>query len=116
MGIELVEGRDLFVLDNRVYVRTTRGRELVDVIYRRVDDDFLDPLVFRPDSLLGVAGLLGAVRAGNVAIANAIGTGVADDKVVYAYVPAIIQYYLGEEPILGNVPTYQAFDSDHLEH
>jgi uncharacterized circularly permuted ATP-grasp superfamily protein len=112
MGIELVEGRDLFVLDNRVYVRTTRGREQVDVIYRRLDDDFLDPLVFRPDSLLGVAGLLGAVRAGNVALANAIGTGVADDKVVYAYVPAIIRYYLNEEPILGNVPTYQAFDPD----
>jgi uncharacterized circularly permuted ATP-grasp superfamily protein len=116
MGVELVEGRDLFVLDNRVYMRTTRGREPVDVIYRRVDDEFLDPLVFRPDSLLGVAGLLGAVRAGNVALANAIGTGVADDKVVYAYVPAIIRYYLNEEPILGNVPTYQAFDPDQRAH
>jgi len=116
MGIELVEGRDLFVLDNRVYLRTTRGRELVDVIYRRVDDEFLDPLAFRPDSLLGVAGLLGAVRAGNVALANAIGTGIADDKVVYAYVPAIIRYYLNQEPILGNVPTYQAFDPDQRAH
>jgi uncharacterized circularly permuted ATP-grasp superfamily protein len=116
MGIELVEGRDLFVLDNRVYLRTTRGREPVDVIYRRLDDDFLDPLVFRPDSLLGVAGLLGAVRAGNVALANAIGTGVADDKVVYAYVPAIIRYYLNEKPILGNVPTYQAVDPEQRAH
>lgn len=106
MGIELVEGRDLFVVDNRVYLRTTHGRELVDVIYRRVDDDFLDPLAFRPDSILGVAGLLGAVRAGNVALANAIGSGVADDKVIYHYVPTIIRYYLNEEPILGNVPTY----------
>ncbi|MGH2548687.1 MAG: circularly permuted type 2 ATP-grasp protein, partial [Thermomicrobiales bacterium] len=113
MGIELVEGRDLFVVDNRVFLRTTRGREPVDVIYRRVDDEFLDPLAFRPDSVLGVAGLLSAVRAGNVAIANAIGTGVADDKVIYHYVPAIIRYYLGEEPILDNVPTYMATDPDH---
>jgi uncharacterized circularly permuted ATP-grasp superfamily protein len=112
MGIELVEGRDLFVADNRVYLRTTRGREAVDVIYRRVDDEFLDPLAFRPDSVLGVAGLLSAVRAGNVALANAIGTGVADDKVIYHYVPAIIRYYLGEEPILANVPTYMATDPD----
>lgn len=112
MGIELLEGRDLFVLDNRVYMRTTRGREPVDVIYRRVDDEFLDPLAFRPDSVLGVAGLVGAVRAGNVALANAIGTGVADDKVIYHYVPAIIRYYLGEEPILGNVPTYLPTDPD----
>jgi uncharacterized circularly permuted ATP-grasp superfamily protein len=112
MGIELVEGRDLFVLENRVFMRTTRGREPVDVIYRRVDDEFLDPLAFRPDSILGVAGLLTAVRAGNVALANAIGTGVADDKVIYHYVPAIIRYYLNEEPILGNVPTYLPSDPD----
>ena len=116
MGIELVEGRDLFVIDNRVYMRTTRGRQQVDVIYRRVDDEFLDPLAFRPDSMLGVAGLLGAVRAGNVALANAIGTGVADDKVVYHYVPAIIRYYLNEEPILGNVPTYLLTDPDQLAY
>ena len=112
MGVELVEGRDLFVVDNRVYLRTTRGRQQVDVIYRRVDDDFLDPLAFRPDSVLGVAGLLGAVRAGQVALANAIGTGVADDKVIYHFVPAIIRYYLNEEPVLGNVPTYLASDPD----
>ena len=116
MGIELVEGRDLVVVDNRVYLRTTRGREPVDVIYRRVDDDFLDPVAFRPDSILGVAGLLGAVRAGNVALANAIGTGVADDKVIYHYVPAIIHYYLSEEPILGNVPTYLPDDPDQLAY
>ncbi len=116
MGIELVEGRDLFVLDNRVYLRTTRGRQQVDVIYRRVDDEFLDPLAFRPDSVLGAAGLLGAVRAGNVALANAIGTGVADDKVVYHYVPAIIRYYLNEEPILGNVPTYLPTDPEQCEY
>ena len=116
MGIELVEGRDLFVVDNRVYLRTTRGRQLVDVIYRRVDDEFLDPLAFRPDSILGVAGLLGAVRTGNVALANAIGTGVADDKVIYHYVPAIIRYYLNEEPMLGNVPTYLPSDPDQREY
>jgi len=116
MGIELVEGRDLFVIDNRVYMRTTSGRQSVDVIYRRVDDEFLDPLAFRPDSILGVAGLLGAVRAGNVALANAIGTGVADDKVVYHYVPAIIRYYLNEEPILGNVPTYLPTDPEQREY
>jgi uncharacterized circularly permuted ATP-grasp superfamily protein len=114
MGIELVEGRDLFVLDNRVYMRTTVGRQPVDVIYRRVDDEFLDPLAFRGDSMLGVAGLLGAVRSGNVALANAIGTGVADDKVVYHYVPAIIRYYLNEEPILQNVPTYLPEDPEQL--
>ncbi len=116
MGIELVEGRDLFVVDNRVYLRTTRGREPVDVIYRRVDDEFLDPLAFRPDSMLGVAGLLGAVRTGNVALANAIGTGVADDKVIYHYVPAMIRYYLNQEPILGNVPTYLASDPEQREY
>jgi uncharacterized circularly permuted ATP-grasp superfamily protein len=106
MGVELVEGRDLVVHDNVVYMRTTAGLRRVDVIYRRVDDDFLDPLVFRTDSHLGVAGLVNAYRAGNVALANAIGTGIADDKALYAYVPAIIDYYLGEAPILPNVETY----------
>lgn len=108
MGIEIVEGRDLVAHDNRIYTRTTRGLKPVDVIYRRVDDDFLDPLAFRNDSMLGVAGLLNAYRAGNVTLANAIGTGVADDKAIYAYVPDMIRYYLGEEPVLNNVPTYLA--------
>jgi len=106
MGIALVEGRDLLVHDNIVYMRTTAGLKRVDVIYRRVDDDFLDPLAFRADSRLGVAGLLNAYRAGNVSLANAIGTGVADDKALYAYIPAIIKFYLSEEPILHNVQTY----------
>ena len=106
MGIPLVEGRDLLVHDNIVYMRTTSGLRRVDVIYRRVDDDFLDPLAFRADSYLGVAGLLNAYRAGQVSLANAIGTGVADDKAVYAYLPAIIKFYLSEEPILSNVQTY----------
>ena len=100
MGIEIVEGRDLVVHDDRVFMRTTQGLQAVDVIYRRVDDDFLDPLAFRADSLLGVAGLMNAYRAGNVALANAVGTGVADDKAVYAYVPEMIRFYLSEEPIL----------------
>ena len=106
MGVTLVEGRDLLVHDNVVYMRTTAGLRRVDVIYRRVDDDFLDPLAFRADSRLGVAGLLNAYRAGNVSIANAIGTGLADDKALYAYLPAIIRFYLSEEPILDNVQTY----------
>jgi uncharacterized circularly permuted ATP-grasp superfamily protein len=106
MGVALVEGRDLLVHDNMVYMRTTAGLRKVDVIYRRVDDDFLDPLAFRPDSRLGVAGLLNAYRAGNVSIANAIGTGLADDKALYAFIPAIIRFYLSEEPILANVETY----------
>jgi uncharacterized circularly permuted ATP-grasp superfamily protein len=110
MGIPIVEGRDLVVQSARVFMRTTAGLVPVDVIYRRIDDDFLDPSVFRSDSLLGVAGLVAAYRAGNVALANAIGTGVADDKVVYAFVPKIIKYYLGEEPVLPNVPTYLASD------
>jgi uncharacterized circularly permuted ATP-grasp superfamily protein len=121
MGIELVEGRDLLVHDNVVYMRTTGGLRRVDVIYRRVDDDFLDPLSFQRDSSLGVPGLFNAYRAGNVSLANAIGTGVADDKAVYAYVPAIIKYYLGEDPILQNVPTYiltdpmqQKYVVDHI--
>jgi len=116
MGIELVDGRDLIVHDNIVYMRTTAGLKRVDVIYRRVDDDFLDPLVFRPDSYLGVAGLMNAYRAGNVAIANAVGTGVADDKAVYAYVPQIIKYYLNEEPILPNVETYLLTDDSQRKY
>jgi uncharacterized circularly permuted ATP-grasp superfamily protein len=106
MGIELVEGRDLLVHDNVVYMRTTAGLRRVDVIYRRVDDDFLDPLTFKANSSLGVAGLFNAYRAGNIAITNAIGTGVADDKAMYSYVPAIIKFYLGEDPILPNIPTW----------
>jgi len=106
MGIELVEGRDLVTHDNIVYMRTTNGLRRVDVIYRRVDDDFIDPLAFRGDSILGVAGLFNAYRAGNVTLANAFGTGVADDKALYAYVPDIIKYYLSEEPVLKNVETY----------
>ena len=101
MGIELVEGRDLVVDADVVYMKTIHGLQRVDVIYRRIDDEFLDPLAFRPDSLLGVPGLMGAYRAGNVALANAVGNGVADDKAVYAYVPDFIRYYLGEEPMLG---------------
>ena len=120
MGIELVEGRDLLVHDNIVYMRTTAGLRRVDVIYRRVDDDFLDPLCFRQNSSLGVPGLFNAYRAGNVVMANAIGTGVADDKALYAYVPAIIRYYLGEDPILANVQTYLLHDRSQrnyvLEH
>lgn len=116
MGIELVEGRDLVVDDNQVFMRTTRGLARVHVIYRRVDDDFLDPLVFRPDSMLGVPGLMAAYRAGQVTVCNAVGTGVADDKAVYAYVPDIIRYYLGEEPIVENVPTYQLRRPDDLAY
>jgi uncharacterized circularly permuted ATP-grasp superfamily protein len=106
MGVELVEGRDLLVNDNVVYARTTSGLKRIDVIYRRIDDDFVDPLIFREDSSLGVPGLFNAYRAGNVVVANALGTGVADDKAVYAYVPRLIRYYLSEEPILDNVETY----------
>jgi uncharacterized circularly permuted ATP-grasp superfamily protein len=108
MGIEIVEGRDLVVKEAHVYMRTTRGLEPVHVIYRRVDDDFLDPTVFRKDSVLGVPGLINAYREGNVSLANSIGTGVADDKVVYYFVPKMIKYYLDQEPILPNVPTYMA--------
>jgi uncharacterized circularly permuted ATP-grasp superfamily protein len=114
MGIELVEGQDLFVQDDAVYMRTTRGPHRVDVIYRRVDDDFLDPEVFRADSTLGVRGLLRAYRAGRVTLANAIGTGLADDKSIYPYVPDMIQFYLGETPILNNVPTYKCRNRDEL--
>jgi uncharacterized circularly permuted ATP-grasp superfamily protein len=109
MGVFLVEGTDLIVEDNHVFMRTTRGRQRVDVIYRRVDDDFLDPLTFRRDSFLGVPGLINAYRAGNVALANAPGAGVADDKAVYAFVPKLIKYYLDEEPLLPQVPTYVGF-------
>ncbi len=116
MGIELVEGQDLFVDDNHVYMRTTRGPRRVDVIYRRVDDDFLDPLVFRSDSSLGVPGLLSVYRAGRVTLANAIGTGVADDKSIYPYVPDMIRFYLSEEPILNNVPTYQCRRQEDLRY
>ena len=107
MGVALVQGQDMFVADNTVFMRTTRGPQRVDLIYRRIDDDYLDPLAFRADSTLGVPGLLGAVRAGRVGLANAIGTGVADDKSIYPFVPDMIRFYLSEEPILNNVPTYQ---------
>ena len=116
MGVELVEGTDLFVKDNFVYMRTTRGPKRVDVIYRRVDDDYLDPLAFKPKSTLGCAGLLNVYRSGNVAICNAIGTGVADDKSIYPYVPKMIEFYLGEKPILKNVPTYMCRNSDDLKY
>ena len=116
MGVELVEGRDLLVHDNIVYMRTTSGLRRVDVIYRRVDDDFVDPLAFRPDSALGVPGLFNAYRHGKVALANAIGTGVADDKALYAYVPAIIKYYLDQDPILPNVETYLMTNDNQRQH
>ena len=112
MGVELVEGRDLVVEDHVVWMRSTSGSRRVDVIYRRIDDDFLDPVVFRPDSLLGVPGLLSAARAGNVTIVNAVGNGVADDKAVYAFVPDLIRFYLGEEPVLPNVTTYLLWEAE----
>jgi len=115
MGIPIVEGGDLVVSDKFVYMRTTRGLQRVDVIYRRIDDDFIDPVVFRKDSVLGVPGLMNAYRAGNVALANAVGTGVADDKVIYYFVPRMIEYYLGQEPILPNVPTYLASEAEDLK-
>jgi uncharacterized circularly permuted ATP-grasp superfamily protein len=116
MGVELVEGPDLLVRDNTVFVKTTRGLRRVDVIYRRVDDGYIDPLYFRPDSTLGVPGLFDAYRAGNVTLANAVGTGVADDKAIYPYVPAFIRYYLGEEPILQNVPTFDCSNDVQRAH
>ncbi len=116
MGVELVEGQDLFARDGFVYMRTTQGPQRVDVIYRRVDDDFLDPQVFRADSTLGCAGLLDVYRRGNVTLANAIGTGVADDKSIYPYVPAMIEFYLGERPILANVPTFMGRRADDLAY
>lgn len=116
MGVELVEGRDLVVDNHRVYMKTTKGLQQVDVIYRRVDDEFLDPLTFNPNSVLGVSGIMSAYRKGNVAIINAVGNGVADDKAIYCYVPAMIRYYLNEEPILKNVPTYRLDDPEQREH
>jgi uncharacterized circularly permuted ATP-grasp superfamily protein len=116
MGVELVEGMDLFVKDDFVYMRTTQGPKRVDVIYRRIDDDFLDPAVFRPQSTLGCAGLLSAYRAGRVNICNAIGTGIADDKSIYPYVPRMIEFYLGESPILANVPTRICRDPEDLQY
>ena len=116
MGVELVEGRDLFVKDHKVFMKTTRGPRQVDVLYRRLDDEYLDPLVFKPDSVLGVPGLMSAYRKGNIAIVNAVGNGVADDKAVYVYVPDMIKYYLNEEPILANVPTYRLEDPSVREY
>jgi len=116
MGVELVEGRDLVVADGYLQMRTTKGLQRVDVVYRRIDDDFIDPLTFRADSMLGVPGLMEVYRAGRVAIANALGTGVADDKVIYAYMPEIIRYYLGEDPIIPNVPTYLCWEQQQQEH
>jgi uncharacterized circularly permuted ATP-grasp superfamily protein len=116
MGVELVEGQDLFVRDERLWMRTTRGPQRVDVLYRRLDDDFLDPLAFRADSTLGVPGLLNAYRAGRVTIANAIGTGVADDKSIYPYVPEMIRFYLGETPLVDNVDTWILRRPDDLAH
>ena len=116
MGVELVEGQDLFVKDNFVFMRTTQGPKRVDVIYRRLDDDFLDPQVFRKDSTLGCAGLVAAYKAGNVTLSNAIGTGIADDKSIYPYVPKMVEFYLGEKPILNNVPTHLCRDPDDLKY
>jgi uncharacterized circularly permuted ATP-grasp superfamily protein len=116
LGVELVEGRDLFVKDEIVYMRTTQGPKRVDVIYRRIDDDFLDPLNFRADSALGVPGLMSAYQSGNVTLANAVGTGIADDKAVYSFMPDIIKFYCGEEPILKNVPTWRCREEEHLAY
>ena len=116
MGVELVEGKDLFVKDNFVFMRTTQGPKRVDVIYRRIDDDFLDPQVFRKDSTLGCAGLVSAYKSGNVTLCNAVGTGIADDKSIYPYVPKMVEFYLGEKPILNNVPTYQCREAGDLQY
>jgi len=116
LGVELVEGRDLFVNDDFVYMRTTQGPQRVDVIYRRIDDDFLDPLTFRPDSALGVPGLMTAYQSGNVTLANAVGTGIADDKAVYSFMPAIVKFYLGEEPLLKTVQTWRCREEEHLAY
>jgi len=116
LGIELVEGSDLFVRDEIVYMRTTQGPKRVDVIYRRIDDDYIDPLAFRADSVLGVPGLIGAYKAGNVTLTNAVGTGVSDDKAVYSYMPEIVRFYTGEEPILKNVPTHRCREPDALKY
>ena len=116
MGVELVEGRDLVVADGYLQMRTTRGLKRVDVIYRRIDDEFIDPLTFRPDSMLGIPGLMSVYRAGRLALANAPGTGIADDKVIYAYVPQMIRYYLGEDQLLPNVPTYLCWEPEQLKY
>ncbi|VTZ27138.1 conserved hypothetical protein [Methylocella tundrae] len=116
LGVELVEGRDLFVEDDKLYMRTTQGAKKIDVLYRRIDDNFIDPEVFNPDSVLGVPGLMRAYHAGNVTLANAVGTGVADDKAIYTYVPEIIEFYLGEKAILKNVPTWRCREPEALRH
>ena len=116
LGIELVEGSDLFVRDDKVYMRTTVGPQRVDVIYRRLDDDFIDPLVFNPSSMLGVAGLMSAYLAGNVTLANAVGTGISDDKAVYSYMPDLVRFYTGDEPILQNVPTWRCREPEALSY
>ena len=116
MGVELVEGRDLFVRDNIVFMRTTEGPKRVDVIYRRVDDEFLDPIAFNPSSVIGVPSLLSAYKAGNVTISNAIGTGVCDDKAIYSYMPEIVKFYLGQTPILKNIETFRCREPDTLKY
>ena len=116
LGVELVEGRDLLVENDKVYMRTTQGAKQIDVLYRRIDDNFLDPEVFNPDSVLGVAGLMRAYHAGNVTLANAVGTGVADDKAIYTYMPEIVDFYLGEKAILKNVPTWRCREPEALRH
>jgi uncharacterized circularly permuted ATP-grasp superfamily protein len=116
LGVELVEGGDLLVKGDIVYMRTTEGLKRVDVIYRRIDDDFLDPLAFRPDSTLGAPGIMSAYRAGNVTLANAVGTGIADDKAIYSYMPEIMKFYLGEDAILKNVPTWRCREDKHLSY
>ena len=116
LGVELVEGRDLFVKNETVFMRTTQGPKRVDVIYRRIDDDFIDPLTFRPDSVLGVPGLMAAYQAGNVTLANAVGTGIADDKAIYSFMPEVVKFYLGEEPILKTVPTWRCREEEHLAY
>jgi uncharacterized circularly permuted ATP-grasp superfamily protein len=116
LGVELVEGSDLFVRDDVLYMRTTQGPKRIDVLYRRIDDDYLDPLVFRPDSVLGVPGILNACNAGNLTLSNAVGTGVADDKAMYTYMPEIVRFYLGQDAILKNVPTWRCRDADSLKY
>jgi uncharacterized circularly permuted ATP-grasp superfamily protein len=116
MGVELVEGSDLRVVDGRVAMRTTEGYKEIDVLYRRVDDDFLDPLTFRPDSALGIAGIMDVYRAGNITIANAPGTGISDDKAIYSYMPEIVEFYTGRKALLGNVPTWRCSEEDSLKY
>jgi uncharacterized circularly permuted ATP-grasp superfamily protein len=116
MGVELVEGSDLRVIDGRVKMRTTKGYEAIDVLYRRVDDDYLDPLTFRPDSALGIPGIMDVYRAGNITIANAPGTGIADDKAIYSYMPEIVEFYTGRKALLDNVPTWRCSEPDSLKY